>query len=48
MVEDHINEIKFVTDKDSFLSGFETEAVSEFDNEVSQMVEQKCFEFLLL
>lgn len=26
VVEDHINEIKFVTDKDSFLSGFETEA----------------------
>ena len=48
VVEDHINEIKFVTDKDSFLSGFETETVSEFDNEVSQMVEQKCLEFLLL
>lgn len=30
------------------MSGLKTEAVSKFDNEVTQMVEQKRFEFLFL
>ena len=48
VVKYHVNEIKFIANKDSFLSGLKTEAVSKFDNEVTQMVEQKRFEFLFL